>query len=286
MDDAITRRQNVVATSMTAMSAVAAVVLWKLPLDSETKTKWIVLVVASAMSVYFGYMAMRKTLIPKVDDKGMFGDQMAPEGEVSNISTIKIPMYSLLMAFAAFVSLILKCGLWTIPAYYAVGLTAFYVWHRLAHSTHGEMYRIHMIHHQKSFPKDDFYGDRSGAVKRLYGDETPSMLRLMTPKNSMTGTLAHEGPLYILFVAILVIGKLFGGTSWAALGALTLLFLVMAMVGGALHISYHVRGFEFERFRWYRELRSLHYIHHIERKNFAMVNTMVDLVFGSLQYTR
>ena len=58
--------------------------------------------------------------------------------------------------------------------------------------------------------------------------------------------------------------------------------MVMALVGSALHISFHVRDFQLEPYAWYRELRTLHYFHHLDRKNFAMANIIVDLIFCSL----
>ena len=58
----------------------------------------------------------------------------------------------------------------------------------------------------------------------------------------------------------------------------------MAMVGNALHMSFHVRGFHLEEYAWYRELRALHYIHHLGdmKSNLAMLNLGMDGLFRSL----
>ena len=58
----------------------------------------------------------------------------------------------------------------------------------------------------------------------------------------------------------------------------------MASIGNALHMSFHVRHFHLERFEWYVELRTLHYIHHLGdmKSNFAMLNMGMDQLFSSL----
>merc|ERR1711963_1311711 len=58
----------------------------------------------------------------------------------------------------------------------------------------------------------------------------------------------------------------------------------MGTIGNALHMSFHVRGFELERYEWYMELRSLHYVHHLGNMatNFAMLNMGMDGLFHSL----
>ena len=168
--------------------------------------------------------------------------------------------------------------------YYAAGMVAFYAWHVLAHCSHGAMHELHMRHHRSDYPRDDFYGDRSGAPVRYFGaGPPPTLARLLNPAHSMTATAAHEGPLAGLFVLIIAAGRVVVGSSVSTLAAVAVLYGVMGVVGSALHMSFHVRGFELERFAWYRELRALHYIHHVHKKNYAMVNTAVDLVFGSLQ---
>ena len=84
--------------------------------------------------------------------------------------------------------------------------------------------------------------------------------------------------------AILLVGHSVLGHSALTLAFVFALYLVMASLGNALHMSFHVRGFHLERHAWFRELRSLHYIHHIGdmKSNLAMLNMGMDGVFGSL----
>lgn len=108
---------------------------------------------------------------------------------------------------------------------------------------------------------------------------------LCFPSNTIVGNFAHEGPIYIFAVIILVFGKLFIKTSWAGMGFVTFGLVFMAIVGNAFHMSFHVRGFELEKYQWYMELRTLHYIHHLGdmKSNLAMVNLGIDGIFGSLK---
>jgi sterol desaturase/sphingolipid hydroxylase (fatty acid hydroxylase superfamily) len=49
-----------------------------------------------------------------------------------------------------------------------------------------------------------------------------------------------------------------------------------------LHRQYHVRGVWFERFRWFREKRRLHFLHHERpQKNYAIVEYVWDRLFGT-----
>merc|ERR1719145_206693 len=63
-----------------------------------------------------------------------------------------------------------------------------------------------------------------------------------------------------------------------------MMYAAVAIVGNAVHMSFHVRGFHLEKYEWYMQLRALHYIHHLGDMNhdFAMVSMYIDWCFGSL----
>lgn len=79
------------------------------------------------------------------------------------------------------------------------------------------------------------------------------------------------------------IGRQFIGTSSATTAFVLAGYIIMALLGSALHISFHIRGFELEPYAWYRELRTVHYLHHLDDVNFAMVNVFIDVLFGTLK---
>lgn len=206
---------------------------------------------------------------------------MAKEGEIGNIWKSTATLYSFLAAYGALAAIVTGCSLTTIPLYYVIGMDAFYAWHYAAHLWEGPMHDVHMRHHKNDFADDDFYGDASGALARAFKAPPTTLLRLMDPRSSMTASIVHEGPLAAAMLLIIVGGRVLAHTSILALAFVLAGYLLMALIGSALHISFHVRNFELEPFSWYRELRALHYVHHLQHKNFAMVNIHADYVFGS-----
>lgn len=219
-----------------------------------------------------------------------FGHRMAREGEWTNIPVVLVAMYSLVLGYGTVVSIITgpDTPLLCIPAFYMVGLVAFYFWHVAAHRLDNtELNRVHMLHHQDRFPQHDFYGDSIPDMQRerdARGGGPQTMLSLMNPfrRAAEPTSLAHEGPLVLAVLAVVVFAKLLLHVStatclWALLG-----FLLLMSVGSAIHMSFHERGFQLEPYAWFRELRALHMIHHLHRKNFAMVNVILDMMFCSL----
>jgi len=183
-----------------------------------------------------------------------------------------------------------------------------------------EMHEIHMEHHLEKFPPSDFYGSAS-LFAEMYPHGKPTIWSLVFSKGALGhlvrdlpqttpakeldratddapaggrppppppppphSPLAHEWPLLALLVLLLVGAKLVCGASWGTSACAFVLYLCMASIGNGLHMSFHVRNFHLERFAWYRELRTLHYIHHIGdmKSNFAMLNMGLDQFFHSL----
>ena len=200
-----------------------------------------------------------------VRKKREFGDHMAQEAETSHVAHIVCAMYATIWAYSYLASLVTGDPWYTQCLFYFVMLVLFYAWHWLAHQKFsGRMYKIHMEHHLKNFPPSIFYG-RPGTVKEIYGSEVPTLFDLMDPRRSTNFTFAHEGPLYVMLAIALTVARLVVGCSWPTIGFFLLMSVVMGSVGSALHSSFHVKNFQLERFQWYRELRTLHYLHHLGR---------------------
>jgi hypothetical protein len=110
----------------------------------------------------------------------------------------------------------------------------------------------------------------------------------MDIRRSTNFTFAHEGILYVMLFAALACERLLLGLSWGTVAASLAMACFIGAVGSALHSSFHVKGFELERFQWYKELRALHYIHHLgsTQHNFGVFNIgMVDGVLNSVRLT-
>jgi hypothetical protein len=250
-----------------------------------------------------------------------FGDHMAKEGETSHIPTIIIIMYLNLFVFSWLGSYVNQdCSMWTLPLFYVAGMVAFYLWHRLAHSEWystqckqlglpylAEMHEMHMEHHLENFPPSDFYGSAS-LFAEMYPTGRPTLWALMdltkttriasgtnlsnelsskkkqgSSKGDSHSPLAHEWPL-LAEMLIIILAGFWLGYSFGTMFFVFVLYFTMASVGNALHMSFHVRNFHLEKYAWYRELRSLHYIHHIGdmKSNLAMLNLGMDGLFHSL----
>lgn len=215
-------------------------------------------------------------------------------------------MYFSMMAWSYLAYKVTECSIWTIFAYYMLGMVGFYFWHYMAHSEWaGEMHEIHMEHHIDRFPPSDFYG-----TAELYADMYPEgrptiwgLMNLAKTTNIADGTkassegagttnekqhtpLAHEGPMLLMQLMIVIGGVYWWGTKWSTMGFVCVMYLAIGSIGNALHMSFHVRNFHLEKYAWYRELRTLHYIHHLGdmKSNMGMLNlVLVDGLTGSLQ---
>jgi sterol desaturase/sphingolipid hydroxylase (fatty acid hydroxylase superfamily) len=215
-----------------------------------------------------------------------FGDHMADEGESSQIHNIIITMYCLLFGYSMFASYVTGDRWYTQIIFYFVVLIMFYIWHFLAHQKKfiANMYKIHMQHHHGDFPASNFYGKTEDTVKICYGKEIPTLWDLMDPRKSTNFTFDHEGILYVMLITSLLIAKIIFNYSFTTILFFTFMAILMGSVGSALHSSFHVKGFQLEKYQWYMELRTIHYLHHLgsTKHNFAVFNVGLDWVFGTL----
>lgn len=83
-----------------------------------------------------------------------------------------------------------------------------------------------------------------------YGFDCPTLWQLMDPRKSTYFTIEHEGPLYLFMGIILVVARVYCHVGWLQLAGALLLYGVMGSVGSALHASFHVKGFELEKYEW------------------------------------
>lgn len=188
---------------------------------------------------------------------------------------ILILNYVLVGLYSWIASSLSGCYFHTIFLYYFLGLFAFYLWHVISHQEwSGEMYKQHMRHHIKDYPPKHFYG-RPG-LKSLKPNEIFDLTK------TTIGDFQHEGLLFFFVFVIILTGKYIGSSNLTLL-FVTIGYYIMAVIGNAFHASFHIKNFPLEKYKWYRKLRRLHFIHHLENmdKNFAMVNFGVDALFGT-----
>ena len=219
-----------------------------------------------------------------------FRDHMSGEGEVSHIPRIIHVMYASLLTYSILASMATGSAWYTQVVFYFVYMLEFYVWHWMAHQKFtGRMHQLHSAHHFTHFPPNHFYG-KPGTDQALlhYGCSVPTLWQLMDPRKSTNVSLYHEGPLYGMMILHLMLAYHVFHCSFATLGFALFLGIVIGAVGSALHSSFHVRGFQLERFQGYLELRTLHYLHHLgsTKHNYAVLNhELLDGFLNSLKTT-
>jgi hypothetical protein len=251
-----------------------------------------------------------KIINDDANDKTWFGHHMAFEGSYQNLPIVTCASFTAIGLMSVVTSLSTGCHLLTIPIYYVVGLVIFYGWHVAAHYwTGSDLQKVHMQHHQDYYPPHDFYGDLHPAVqasRRRRGYRAATLLELTIPRATAVGAvgttsdasgstdarpapvekgpvrLAHEGPLIVVLAVLILLSYFVLDMSIGVCLWVLAIYIVMGLIGSAIHMSFHERGFWLEPYAWYRELRALHMIHHVRRRNFAMVNIWLDLVFCSL----
>jgi hypothetical protein len=221
--------------------------------------------------------------------KRAFGDDMGKESEITHIPIILMAMYSAIVAFSVLVSLITGAPWWLQVAFYFVDLLVFYVWHYAAHQTwSGELNKLHMDHHLRVNPVSRFFSSDELNQKK-YGRTDFSSFRksliVFSPLQSshVASGLHHEGWLFAGNFAVLLFAGLLG-VSVRDLLAAFIMAITMGVLGAGLHSSFHIRSFFLSDRAWYRELRALHFMHHMgdQNSNLAVLNLSVDKLFGSL----
>jgi hypothetical protein len=232
------------------------------PAMEDTKTKCLILISSGAVLVLSLWTMSYKSEIPELpynaENKTWFGHRMSQAGEWKHIPITLCATYSFVISYGALVSIIAghETHVLTIPAFYLAGLLAFYVWHLAAHEWESsELHRIHMRHHQVRYPQNNFYGDSSDDVlgeRHARESTSHTMLSLINPFRSTTKTIAHEGPLVVVVLGIVLAGYLCFSVTMLTSVFVLLGFSFMSVFGNAVHKSFHERGFVLEPYAWYR----------------------------------
>lgn len=151
---------------------------------------------------------------------------------------------------------------------FVIGSFSGYVTHWLMHSrlTRYKLFRplllIHNTHHTLYNPKN-FESD-----KYLHSEEIDSAI-IFTP---------------VVILTLVALGALF----WVALGEVWVypVMLVEGVIVGylnlKLHEAFHIKNHYLEKYRWYLNLKHLHYIHHkYPRTNHGIIWLGLDKMFGT-----
>ena len=137
---------------------------------------------------------------------------------------------------------------------YLLGNLLGYVVHRLLHfKWMGRPYQDHYYHHVEVYPPDDYLSDEYR--------EPPAE--------------ASQAKYYVTAFALACSPLLLWHWAYG------LLALVMSLsilkLNAYVHDSLHIRGHRWEKYRWFRHLRDVHYHHHVDvATNFGIFSFFPD----------
>lgn len=151
-------------------------------------------------------------------------------------------------------------------ATFLYGTLAGWVVHWILHQRWaGRFHRAHLNHHLKQYPPHNLVSD----TYRSAGKDDSTVL--------------FAPPITVSFAAFL-------GTLWAlglptwSLGLLLVEGALISFLTDYIHDQFHLRAPWLVRFAWFRNLRSLHWIHHVNmRRNLGIMWLGWDRVFRTFR---
>lgn len=132
----------------------------------------------------------------------------------------------------------------------------------------GVFHRAHMDHHLVQYPPGDLTSDRYRTVNWRH-----------------SGTFLFTPPLLAILGAVGGLLWGLGAPAWV-LVTLGITLVGFGLVNDYVHDSFHVRRHPLNRYGWYRRLRRLHFVHHVDMgSNYGIVTMVYDRVFGTFKAT-
>jgi hypothetical protein len=228
----------------------------------------------------------KEVKLPETDDK----HETDPTSETEDESFLKFPdedaygpgltqvprilfvVYGIVISYSVLAWLVSGCFLPAMVFHYHAVLVVLYLWHRQAHTKYRwnqECFRLHMAHHWQKYPPSKFFGEK------------PEEYKTMNVVFETAG-FQHELLLYVGAIVSLVITKFVFQASWIHCAWAAAGYAMCAYVGNYFHNSFHVLNHPLNKFRWFHELRALHYIHHLgnAKHNYALINFTLDKLAG------
>jgi hypothetical protein len=214
-----------------------------------------------------------------IEQNAFMKEPVSEEYKNDIITTPKIvyAAYALLLAYGIAIQYFFKVPFWHAIVWYLDAIVCFFIWHWFAHQKWtGLMHSYHMEHHFVVFPPRYFFGNprvKNQFAEFDWRDNIPFF------RFKSLGTLAHDGPMYVLGFGSLFLAHAFGVSKQSIFCGMFELICI-GTIAVYLHNSFHVKGHFLENFNWFQELRALHYIHHLgdANHNYAIMNFSIDKV--------
>lgn len=183
-----------------------------------------------------------------------------------------VPFYiSMLLLFSKITVYLTNTSFYTTPLSWFCDMLIFYAWHVQAHYKlpfipfNSLCNEYHNLHHYTFFPANYFYGSTKAKEWKDKNKTSKSYLifqSLPLHELSFFDSLKNESfALFFVFVKILIM------YIFIKLSVLTIIMtliqgLLVNFIGNYLHLSFHVENHFLNKYKLYRELKYLHYLHH------------------------
>lgn len=184
----------------------------------------------------------------------------------------------------------------TTPLSLLVDLLVFYLWHYQAHHDlpwvpfNKKCREYHHIHHELIFPPGKFYGSDVNEAK-VWEDESQQkyfLVRSALPLNELPffDSLQNVGfAVLLVIIATIIKYQVFKLSVYTIL--ITLLQgMTVNYVGNYLHLSFHTKNHFLSQYKWFRQLRTMHVLHHNDDINYSIAFFGFDSLFNTFKKIR
>lgn len=178
---------------------------------------------------------------------------------------------------------------WTTPISWFVDMLVFYAWHTQAHERlewipfNKLCHDWHNDHHFKFFPANKFFGSEHAKEWREKAGKGYYLASQSLPLHELSLSESLQNESFGLFMAaiVTVIKYYVFGLTWSTILSTLIQGFLVNYIGNYLHLSFHIKDHFLSRYKLYRELRWLHYLHHTTdtKHNYAIFFFGIDKMF-------
>jgi len=205
-----------------------------------------------------------------------------------------VPFYLMCLCLYSKIAMDLTgTSFFTMPTMWALTMTIYYLWHVQAHHKldfipfNNVATKIHHDHHFVNFPPNYFWGSTSEVGLKWRKQSKNTYLVMFDSifffcidfKEAITNLFYAISLDLVLLFCMRVILNL----PWSVIFMGNLQSFIVLSIGNYLHNSFHIKSPWLEKFKLWRELRYLHYLHHCgdTKHNYSIFAFVFDKIFGT-----
>lgn len=182
--------------------------------------------------------------------------------------------YGFIVMYIISFKILLNVSVWKLITIYLGIVLSTWFWHKQAHERYWfipfneECIKFHNIHHE-IYSCDHFYGVGPQSKTHILIRSLP----FMTP-------FKHEAFLYMMLITLYFSCYMLN-YGIISIFAGILLALILIIQKNYLHIAFHVKDFWMVKYKSFRELRWIHYCHHLYdfKQNYGFIDLLFDKFF-------